>query len=125
LIAKTMPKDADEKCPPADAQKVAAYIHDTFYSPAAQARNKPPRVELSRLTVRQYRNAVADLIGSFRTPGKWDAQRGLRGEYFKGRQPRSGNRVLERVDPQVRFDFGEAGPVPDQFDRSEERRVGK
>src|SRR5207244_1548379 len=46
----------------------------------------PPRIELARLTVRQYRNAVADLIGSFRTPGRWDEQRGLRGEYFKARR---------------------------------------
>ncbi len=81
-----MPKDADKKCTGDDAQKVAAYIHEAFYSKAAQARNKPPRIELSRLTVRQYRNAVADLIGDFRTPGRWDEQRGLHGEYFKSRR---------------------------------------
>ena len=51
-----------------DADKVAAYIYDAFYSKAARERNKPPRIELSRLTVRQYRNAVADLIASFRSP---------------------------------------------------------
>ena len=63
--------------------KVAAYIYETFYSKDAQARNKfrLPRIELSRLTVRQYRNAVTDLIGSFRNPGRWDDERGLKGEY--------------------------------------------
>ncbi len=55
LIARTMPKDTDDKCSGEDAQKVAAYIYDAFYSKTAQARNKPPRIELSRLTVRQYR----------------------------------------------------------------------
>src|SRR5437879_930688 len=30
LIAKSMPKDADEKCTGPDADKVAAYIYDTF-----------------------------------------------------------------------------------------------
>ena len=53
LIAKTMPEDAPGECVGADADKVAAYIHESFYSKAAQARNKfqPPRIELSRLTV--------------------------------------------------------------------------
>ena len=69
-IAKSMPEDDPGKCAGPEADKVAAYIHDAFYSKAAQERNKPPRVELSRLTVRQYRNAVADLIGTFRTPGQ-------------------------------------------------------
>ena len=30
LIAETMPADTDEKCPPADAEKVAAYIYNAF-----------------------------------------------------------------------------------------------
>src|SRR5271168_3179412 len=70
-IAKTMPEDDPGECVGEDADRVAAYIHEAFYSKAAQARNKfqPPRIELSRLTVRQYRSAVADLIGGFRGPG--------------------------------------------------------
>jgi hypothetical protein len=95
-----------------DHQKVAAYIHDAFYSPVARARNMPARIELSRLTVRQYRNAVADLIGSFRAPARWDEKRGLRGRYFA----RGENKVLERVDPEIRFDLGTAGAVPEQND---------
>jgi cytochrome c553 len=113
LIAKTMPKGAAKKCTGPDADKVAAYIYDAFYSPAAQARNKPPRVELARLTVRQYRNAVADLIGTFRGPTRWDGQqRGLKAEYYKSRRFRQNDRVLERTDPMVRFDFGKDTPVP-------------
>src|SRR5207244_9677236 len=77
LISKSMPKDMPQKCVGADAEKVGAYIHEAFYSKAAQARNTRPRIELSRLTVRQYRHTVADLIGSFRSPGQWDQQRGL------------------------------------------------
>lgn len=116
VIDKTMPEDAPEKCVGADAQKVAAYVYDTFYSPAAQARNKPPRIELARLTVRQYQHTLADLIGSFRPSGTWDQQRGLKAEYFKSRQFRNEQRVVERVDPVVRFDFGEASPVPGQIE---------
>src|SRR5262249_12952223 len=83
LIAKTMPEDAPGECVGEDADKVAAYIYKAFYSKDAQARNKfrLPRIELSRLTVRQYRNAVTDLIGSFRTSKAWDTERGLKGDY--------------------------------------------
>ena len=94
-IAKTMPEDAPGECVGEDADRVAAYIYEAFYSKAAQARNKfqAPRIELSRLTVRQYRNAVADLVGGFRGPGNWDDQRGLKGDYSGGgrRRRNSGN----------------------------------
>src|SRR5437588_9416731 len=118
FIARTMPKDAPVKCTGVDAEKVAAYIYETFYSKAAQARSKSRRIELSRLTVRQYRNAVADLLGSFRTPGRWDQQRGLRGAYFKSRRFRDDDRAFERIDPVVRFDFGVSGPDP-KFEASQ------
>jgi cytochrome c553 len=116
FIRQSMPPGPARKWVGDDAQQVAAYLHDAFYSPLAQARNKPARIELSRLTVRQYRNAVADLVGSFRAPGRWDEQRGLRGEYFKTGLLRNRDRALQRVDPEIRFDFGTAGPLPEQSD---------
>ena len=81
LIAKTMPEDAPGECVGEDAERVAAYIYDAFYSKAAQVRNKfqPPRIELARLTVRQYRSAVADLIGSFRSRGPVGRRTGFEG----------------------------------------------
>jgi hypothetical protein len=115
LIAKTMPEDDPGTCVGEEAEKVAAYIYDAFYSKIAQARNKPARIELSRLTVRQYRHAVADLIGSFRTPGSWGEQRGLKGEYYKSRRFSSFERLIERIDPEVKFDFGVTGPDPEKF----------
>jgi hypothetical protein len=115
FISQSMPP-GPRKWVGEDARKVAAYIHDAFYSPLAQERNRPARIELSRLTVRQYRNAVADLVGSFRAPARWDEQRGLRGEYFKSRRFRTEDRLFERVDSEIRFDFAESGPSPDPFD---------
>jgi len=115
FIAKTMPPGPKRTCVGPDAQAVAGYIFESFYSPLAQARNKPARIELSRLTVPQYRNAVTDLVGSFRPAAKLDERRGLRGEYYKTR-PRRGDRILERVDPEVRFDFGTTGALPEQND---------
>lgn len=119
VIAKTMPEDDPGKCVGEDAQQVAAYIYESFYAPAAQAHNRPPRLELSRLTVRQYRQAVADLLGSFRGSGQRDEQRGLKAEYFKSRQFRNDHRVLERLDPVVNFDFGESSPEPGKIEPAE------
>ncbi len=109
-ISKKMPADDPGTCTGADAANVAAYIHDAFYSKDARARNRPPRIEVTRLTVRQYRNAVTDLIGSFRTPGQTNNERGLRAEYFKSRHFRTSDRVIDRRDREVRFDFGESSP---------------
>ena len=115
FISQQMPP-GKKHCPAPDAQRVAAYIFDAFYSPLAQARNKPARVALSRLTVRQFRNAVADLVGDFHPVVPAGAKRGLHGEYFKGRDFDTKERVIDRVDSQVRFDFGTDGPTPSQFD---------
>jgi cytochrome c553 len=143
-IAKSMPKDAPKKCSAKEAANVAGYIHEAFYSKTARERNKPPRLELSRLTVRQYRQVAADLLGTFRgsptggTPvpparsptGETPVPparsptggtpvppaRGLKGEYYKARRFRPNDRVIERIDPQVRFDFGVAAPDPMKFE---------
>jgi mono/diheme cytochrome c family protein len=115
LIAKTMPADDPGTCIGPDARQVAAYIYDTFYSPVAQARNQPARIELSRLTVRQYRQSVADLVGSFRWSGRWGDERGLRAEYFSSRRFRKEDRVVERTDAVVDFDFGESSPLPEKI----------
>ena len=121
IIAKTMPEDAPGECVGEDADRVAAYIYDSFYSKAAQARNpfRAARIELSRITVRQYRNAVSDLIGSFRYTGRWDESRGLKAEYSRAGRGRrrgagGGDGNLKRVDPEVRFDFGMNSPIPEQ-----------
>ena len=119
VIDKTMPEGEPEKCVGEDAKKVAAYIHEAFYSPIAQARIKPARVELSRLTVRQYQNVMADLIGSFRQPSRWEEPGGLHAEYYKGRRTRGGDRVIDRIDPVVQFDFGEGSPAPEKMEPHE------
>ena len=118
-ISKSMPEDKPGTCVGEDARKVSQFIHDTFYSPTAQARNKPVRVELSRLTVRQYRNAVADLIGSFRGTGRIEEKQGLRGEYFKSRGFRGNARAFERVDPVVVFDFKDKSPDEEKLEPHE------
>jgi cytochrome c553 len=133
-IDKSMPEDAPEKCTGPDAAKVAAYVFDAFYSPAAQARNKLPRVELARLTVSEYQNALADLVGTFRpilrtgrpgrgapdTPPPSDSGvvQGLRAQYFRaaGKEgKRNRELALSRVDAVVKFDFGPSSPDFDKL----------
>jgi hypothetical protein len=114
LINRTMPENDPGSLTAEEAKRVAAYIDEAFYSAAARERNRP-RIELARLTVRQYRSAVADLIGAFRAAPRWDDQRGLKGEYYSKRYFDGGARVLERVDREVRFDFGTGGPLAERI----------
>ena len=119
LIRKTMPENDPESLTPAEAKAVAGYVHASFYSAVARERNRPARVELARLTAKQHRNALADIVGGFRWQPNWTAERGLKGEYFKKRNFNPGDRALERTDPRVAFDFGTDAPAPDKFDPSE------
>src|SRR5262249_15207155 len=113
VIDRTMPEGEPEKLDAEGSRRVAAYIYDSFYSPTAQAKLNPPRVELSRLTVKQYRNTVADLVGNFRFALKPDGKQGLRGEYFNSRNFQNGKRQIERIDAEVKFDFGKEAPTAD------------
>ena len=116
-IDETMPEDDPSAVAADAARQVAEYIHAAFYSAVARDRNRPARVELSRLTVRQYQNTAADLIASFRNRGPGiDDRRGLRAEYFHTRDfNRQTGLVYEQIDPQVDFDFGLEGPDPERF----------
>ncbi|HEX3150141.1 MAG TPA: DUF1592 domain-containing protein [Gemmataceae bacterium] len=110
LIAKTMPEDKPGTLSTDDVVEVSKFVFDTIYSKEARAKNPPPRIELSRLTVRQYRDAVADLIASFRGPPPKATAQGLHGEYFDSRGFDRNKRVIDRTDSEVNLDFGLAGP---------------
>ncbi len=113
VIDRTMPEGDPDALDAEGAKRVAQFMYDRFYSPDAQARINPPRVELSRLTVKQYRNSVADLVGSFRNSPKIEEKQGLRGEYFNARNFQNGKRQIDRTDPEVSFDFGKQPPTAD------------
>ena len=124
-IARTMPDDDPGSLTADEAAQVAAYIYDAFYSPAAQARLRPPEIDLARLSVPQYRASIADLIGSFRGGFQMPAaaRHGLRGSYsgVEIEKPKDGNtgevkkreRVrYQRVDEQVAHFFDADSPDP-------------
>jgi hypothetical protein len=109
LITNTMPDGDPESCTGPDAEAVAAYIHDAFYSPIAQARLRPVRVELSHLTSRQYRESLLDLAQSFTWKGKHDDRRGVTAEYFRGQWADKKKRVSDRIEPAIEFKLIQSG----------------
>ncbi len=111
LISATMPEEEPEACVAEDAAAVAHYIHYSFYSPAAQLRNRPPQIQLSRLTGDQLRQSLADLYGHFQSPTWVVKEQGLRGVYFAGSRWKKENIKLERTDAQLNFDFGHESPA--------------
>jgi len=109
-IADTMPEDDPGSCVGADAEAVAAYVFEQFYSDSAQLRNRPPRVGLARLTGPQLRQSLADLYSHFHgTPNPTD-KRGVKAIYFDGPRFQKENKKIERIDPVIRFDFGHDSP---------------
>jgi hypothetical protein len=101
LIERTMPEDNPGGCVGDEARLVARYIYDEFYSPAARQRkglDPPLEVELMRLTVPQYRNAVADIIGYF-TPTPAEARRRLPEEEPRRRRRRNAEPAAAPAEP--------------------------
>lgn len=120
VIADTMPDGFPEDCVGEDAEAVAAYLYEAIYSPEAKQRNEPPRIELQRLTVRQYETSVADLLASFTGRGQPGDQPGLQGTYYKTRNTRREDQVFERVDPSINFQFGQGTPDDEKIENPEE-----
>jgi hypothetical protein len=110
-IDKKMPDGHPEKCVGKDAEAVAKYIYDGFYSLEARAKKQPARVELAHLTNRQYVNTVADLIGQFiKGESTIGAEHGLRATYYDSRNFAGDKKLYDRIDPQIHFDYGTGGP---------------
>ncbi|MBM4010762.1 MAG: DUF1592 domain-containing protein [Planctomycetes bacterium] len=117
-IDETMPEDDPARVTGEAARQVAVHVHEAFYSAVARDRQRPARVDLQRLTIRQHRSVLADVVGSFRpgSPPLTD-DRGLHGDYFATRDfNRDAGFVFERIDPRIDFDFGSLGPAPERIE---------
>lgn len=113
IVADTMPEDDPDSCVGEDALAVAAYVHHAFYSEEAQVRNRPPRIELSRLTGTQLRQSLADLYAHFTSVAAVTDNRGVEGTYYDGARRKKENQRIERIDPVLDFDFGRESPGED------------
>lgn len=120
VVSKTMPEGEPEACVGEEAEIVAAWMRREFYSPEAQARLNPPRRRLMRLTVAQYRNAIADLLQGFTWFNQPNDQDGLTARYYDSRHFQDKKKVIERLDEAIHFDFGEETPDRDKFESAEE-----
>ena len=125
-ISREMPEDDVGSLSAAESAASAEYIHKAFYSAEARARNHPPRIELAHLTDRQYRESIADLLGSLRRTTSTTLSGGLTGNYrekpnkAKPADPDKPEvRFDSRLDAVIDFDFGtkppEKGTYTDQF----------
>jgi len=120
-IHKNMPEEKPELCVDADAAAVAAFIHDSFYSPEARLRKNPPRMDLARLTNRQHLNSVADLLKQFTGGVRFvKGGGGLKARYESGARIQGIKASYEQVDAEVNFDYGTNSPnaekiQPDKF----------
>ena len=111
-IDRRMPDDDPGLLDAEQSSQVADYIYAKFYSAEARAAHTaPPKPAFARLTNRQFRESVADLLGSFgpaRAPGEGN---GLQGRYFQSDgMNKKAKKGFERLDPRIDFDFGEGSP---------------
>ena len=113
VIIRTMPDEDPKKCIDDEAERVARYVFDAFYSPDAQPRNKSPRIGLARLTNRQYLHSIADLIGSFKGHSELGQAGGLKAGYYNSRSHGRNKNSIERTDATVNFQYGGSTPAPD------------
>lgn len=120
-IDRRMPEDDPDLLDAEESRRVAEFIYGAFYSADARAKSTPlPKPAFARLTNRQFRESVADLIGSFAGTTPPGEGRGLKAEYFDSDgMNKKARKVLEREDPSIDFDFGEGpaaeGGRADQF----------
>ncbi|MDA7880107.1 DUF1588 domain-containing protein [Mariniblastus sp.] len=106
LIVKTMPEEHPETCVGDDAKLVAAFVYDRFYSLEAQRKSNKSRIELSRLTVRQLRESIVDLLGVFSSEVNVSNARGLEANYFASRNWTEKRRLSSQVDRTIDFSSG-------------------
>ncbi len=108
LIVDTMPEENPDECVGEHAAAVAKYVFENFYSLEAQRKFNAARIELSRLTVPQYRQSVAELLGSFGRDFVIPEERGIEGQYFAARGKTADRRLAKQVDAVI--DFGDGVP---------------
>jgi len=116
LIAKTMPEDRDQKMLSRRfGESRGLYLRRVLF-PGGPRSQPPARIQLARLTVRQYLNSAADLLSSFRNGATLDERRGLDAEYTMPETSTTRSRPSTRVDPRIEFNL--AIPSNNKIDRT-------
>ena len=112
IITKTMPEEDPSLCIDEEAKLVADYIFKEFYSPQSRTLDKQPRINLSRLTNRQFLHSVADLINNFNGNSFFEQPGGLKASYFNNRNLSQNKQTVNKINESINFDYGSASPYP-------------
>lgn len=111
LISRTMPEGEPEKCTGKDAESVAQFVFDSFYSERARWQKNPPQIRLTHLTAEQLRQSLADIYGHFyNRVATVSDDRGLKALYYDGARLKRENRKIDRIDGVIDFDWKRDGP---------------
>ena len=127
-IDRKMPEDKPELLDAEESQRVAEYIYGAFYSAEARAKTTPtPKPAFARLTNRQFRESVADLLGSFGKHRRPARARGLKARVLRLRrhEQEGAARPSSARTAQLAFDFGEGPPGRGHADRPVLHRLGR
>ncbi len=108
VIVETMPEDKPNTCKGENAVAVGRYIFETFYTPEARASQKPPRIELARLTNRQYKQTIGDIFTAFLGKPELNEDRGIHATYYDTRG--FGKQIGQEVVDSIHFDFDQKLP---------------
>ncbi|NQX02261.1 DUF1592 domain-containing protein [bacterium] len=109
-IDRYMPEDDPDLVSPEESQRVAEYLMGAFYTQGA-ADPAEAKTAFARLTNRQFRESVADLIGSFGAAPPPGPGVGLKARYFESDgMNKKAKLVITRDDTRLDVDFAENSP---------------
>jgi len=107
-IGKTMPDYDPDEVKGKDAELVSRFIYKSFYQRPELFR-KESRIQLARLTNRQFRQSVTDLFAQFEgQPVLSKPVQGLNGKYYDAEGMNKRKKMhAEQIDPFINFNYGE------------------
>ena len=107
-VDETMPDYDPDEVKGQDAELVSRFIYQSFYQKPEIFR-KESKIQLARLTNRQYRQSVTDLFAQFEgQPVLSKPVQGLKGKYYNAEGMNKRKKMhAEQIDPFINFNYGE------------------
>jgi len=106
-VNKTMPDYDPDLVTGKQAESVSKFVFESFYNKPDLFR-KESRIQLSRLTNRQFKQSIADLFSQFEgQPVLNKPVQGLKGQYYNAEGMNKRKKMhAERIDSLINFNFG-------------------
>ena len=110
-VDKTMPDYEPGLVKGREAEEVSRFIFESFYQ-KPELFQMESRIELARLTNRQFRQSVADIFSQFLgVPRIYEYESGLKAKYYNAEGMNKKKKMhTEKVDLKIQFDFGKNAP---------------